>query len=62
MGIGTQRARMREAGFFLQDSWRWKPNLTINAGLRYDAAVPVHAAEQQLLDARRSTTSAACRV
>jgi hypothetical protein len=24
-------------GFFLQDEWRARPNLTINAGLRYDA-------------------------
>ena len=30
MGTGMQRARMREIGFYLQDSWRWKPNFTIN--------------------------------
>jgi hypothetical protein len=40
MGTGTQRARMREAGFFVQDSWRWKPNLTINVGLRYELQYP----------------------
>ena len=42
MGIGTQRARMREAGFFIQDSWRWKPNFTINLGLRYDLQYPFY--------------------
>ncbi|MGB2714931.1 MAG: TonB-dependent receptor [Vicinamibacterales bacterium] len=40
MGIGTQRARMREAGIFFQDSWRVRPNLTINAGLRYELQFP----------------------
>ncbi len=50
MGVGTQRARMRETGFFVQDSWRWKPNFTINLGLRYELQYPVLSAEQQLLD------------
>ena len=40
MGVGTQRARMREAGFFIQDSWRARSNLTINAGLRYELQFP----------------------
>jgi hypothetical protein len=40
LGNSIQRARMREAGFFIQDSWRIKPNLTINAGLRYDLQYP----------------------
>lgn len=40
MGTGTQRARMREAGFFIQDSWRLRTNLTINAGLRYELQFP----------------------
>ena len=43
-------ARMREGGFFVQDSWRLRPNLTLNLGLRYDAPAAVHRAEQQLLD------------
>ena len=40
VGVGTQRSQMRETGFFLQDSWRWKPNLTINMGLRYSLQFP----------------------
>jgi hypothetical protein len=40
MGIGTQRARMQEGGFFIQDQWRWRPNFTVNAGLRYTVQLP----------------------
>ena len=40
MGIGTQRAQMQEGGFFIQDQWRWRPNFTINAGLRYTLQLP----------------------
>lgn len=43
VGVGTQRSRMQEGGFFLQDAWRWKPNFTINAGLRYTAQLPFQA-------------------
>jgi hypothetical protein len=40
MGIATQRSSMQEGGFYLQDSWRVKPNFTINAGLRYTLQLP----------------------
>jgi len=40
MGVGTERARMKELGFFAQDSWRVKPNLTANIGVRYDLQLP----------------------
>jgi len=33
--------RMDEYGLFIQDSWRWKPNLTITAGLRYELQLPM---------------------
>ncbi len=40
LGNSIQRSRMREAGFFVQDSWRVRPNLTVNAGLRYELQYP----------------------
>ena len=40
LGLGVQRARLRDYGFFIADTWRWKPNLTINAGLRYELQMP----------------------
>ena len=40
LGGSIQRSRMREAGFFVQDSWRVRPNLTVNAGLRYELQYP----------------------
>jgi hypothetical protein len=36
LGIGVQRGRQRELGFFAQDSWRARPNLTLNYGLRWE--------------------------
>jgi hypothetical protein len=43
VGVGTQRSAMSEGGFFIQDSWRWRPNFTLNAGLRYTAQLPFQA-------------------
>ena len=40
VGVGIQRARMRDSAFFVQDSWRLTPGLTINAGLRYELQFP----------------------
>ena len=40
MGTSTQRSRMQEGGFFLQDAWRMRANLTLNAGLRYTLQRP----------------------
>jgi hypothetical protein len=40
LGLGIQRARLRDYGFFVADTWRWKPNLTLNLGLRYELQIP----------------------
>jgi carboxypeptidase family protein len=40
LGDFTQRVRQRTAGFFFQDAWRFRPNLTINAGLRWELQFP----------------------
>jgi hypothetical protein len=37
----TVRARVRETGFYGQDVWRMRPNLTVNAGLRWEVQFPV---------------------
>ena len=43
LGLGVQRARLRDYGFFVADTWRWKPNLTLNLGLRYELQQPFNA-------------------
>ena len=40
LGSYIERARLREYGAFVQDSWRYRPNLTINAGLRWEVQGP----------------------
>jgi hypothetical protein len=40
LGNGFQRGQMRQWGFYVQDNWRVKDNLTINAGLRYELQQP----------------------
>ena len=40
LGLGVQRARLRDYGFFLADTWRWRPNFTLNVGLRYELQAP----------------------
>jgi len=35
-----QRAKASEVGAYAQDSWRVKPNLTVNAGVRWDVMLP----------------------
>ena len=43
LGESLQKGRMWQVGAFVQDSWRWKPNFTINAGLRYEVQLPFRA-------------------
>jgi hypothetical protein len=40
LGLGHQRGRMRDLGFFAQDSWRMTTTLTLNLGLRYELQTP----------------------
>jgi hypothetical protein len=43
LGSSVGRVRMREVDLFAQDSWRAKPDLTLNFGLRYVLQLPVFA-------------------
>jgi hypothetical protein len=43
LGDGLQRGKINQWGFFAQDNWRIKNNLTINGGLRYELALPFYA-------------------
>jgi hypothetical protein len=40
LGEGIQRARQRQLGLWLQDSWHMTPNFTVNFGARYDLTFP----------------------
>lgn len=40
LGPSMQKGHIRQLGFFVQDSWRWRPDVTLNAGLRYDVQFP----------------------
>src|SRR5262249_10263295 len=40
LGTQTERARQREWGFFAQDTWRTKPNLTLTGGVRWEVQAP----------------------
>jgi len=40
LGSNVQRGHMREIGFFVSDSWRMRPGLTLNYGLRWEVQFP----------------------
>jgi len=40
LGPRVQRGRQREFGVFAQDSWRTRPSLTLNYGLRWELQTP----------------------
>jgi len=39
-GTFVQRARQRETGLFAQDNWRFRPNLTLTGGIRWEVQYP----------------------
>ena len=43
LGESLQKGRLWQIGAFVQDSWRWKPSFTVNAGLRYEVQLPFEA-------------------
>src|SRR6185295_12406080 len=43
LGVGRTKEHQDEAGIFVQDSWRLKPTLTLNGGLRWQLAMPFQA-------------------
>ncbi|HXH05015.1 MAG TPA: TonB-dependent receptor [Vicinamibacterales bacterium] len=43
LGAAVQRARMRDLGFWAQDAWRLRTDLTLNYGLRYELQTPFYA-------------------
>jgi len=43
LGEGRTDEQQDEVGLFVQDSWRIRPNVTVNAGLRWQVALPFQA-------------------
>src|SRR5262249_34058625 len=41
-GIPFEHIRQHEYGMFVQDQFRFRPNVTINAGLRYEVQKPIY--------------------
>ncbi len=41
-GIPTQSVRQLDLGLFVQDDWRFRPNLTISMGFRYETQNNIH--------------------
>jgi hypothetical protein len=42
LGSSKAQGRMREFDFFIHDTWKAKPNLTLNYGLRYAYQLPLY--------------------
>jgi Carboxypeptidase regulatory-like domain/TonB dependent receptor-like, beta-barrel/TonB-dependent Receptor Plug Domain len=42
VGQGREAGRLREGGIYLQDQWRVRRNMSINAGFRYDVQLPFY--------------------
>ena len=43
LGTGRTKEHQDEVGLFIQDAWRIKPTVTLNAGLRWQIAMPFQA-------------------
>jgi hypothetical protein len=42
-GLGLEESRLETFGFYAQDSWRMRPNLSVNLGVRWDVQRPFRA-------------------
>lgn len=51
LGDFVQRLRQRRMGYYAQDAWRLRPNLTINAGLRWEVQFPFTVLNDNYTDA-----------
>jgi len=41
-GVSNRHFRSRQAGVYVQDNFRWKPNLTVDVGVRWDWDGPLY--------------------
>src|SRR6185436_5838715 len=40
LGVRSTTGKLADIGFFVQDNWRIRPNLSLNLGLRYEIQTP----------------------
>lgn len=50
--LSPRNLRQNIVGFYLQDDWRWRPNLTLNLGLRYEMSTVPTETEGKLSNLR----------
>ena len=54
LGLSRAEGRMREFNFFVADSWRVGPSLTVSAGLRYVLQLPFYPTNNSYTTVERS--------